>query len=173
MNVPTKIEGPRGCDMAWAAGLFEGEGSLSVLDKRGKRQFVQLSMTSTDRDVLARFIAIVSAGRMYGPYARTSGVKPQYLWRAHGWQLLHRLRREWGTYLGERRLARFDEVLSLQPAPYVRRNLATRKLSDDDVRDVRSRLARGESQRQIGASYDMPQATISRIKLRRIYKEVA
>jgi hypothetical protein len=37
---------------AWMAGLFEGEGSISISNKKG---YCYLQLTSTDRDVLMKF----------------------------------------------------------------------------------------------------------------------
>lgn len=53
--------------VAWAAGLFEGEGCVT---KAGGR--VNLRVTSTDQDVLEQFAAFVGAGKVYGPYVNTS-----------------------------------------------------------------------------------------------------
>jgi hypothetical protein len=49
-------------DIAWAAGLFEGEGCITKLN-RGTT--IQLSITSTDYDVLEKFKGIVGCGTIY------------------------------------------------------------------------------------------------------------
>jgi hypothetical protein len=51
-------------DIAWAAGLFEGEGCLSFSTVRGER-YPQAMLKTTDRDVLARFHRIVVVGAIY------------------------------------------------------------------------------------------------------------
>ncbi len=58
----------KACDMAWAAGLFEGEGCIVYL-RHGPRTSDgcywterQLQLTITDRDVLERFLQIVEVG---------------------------------------------------------------------------------------------------------------
>lgn len=97
-------------DWSWAVGLFEGEGSISMMDHR----YVQLCLNTTDEDVAKKFHALVG-GRLYGPYrnpAYKEHWKSQWLWRMNGHparELLLRLR----PYLGTRRAARADEVLSL------------------------------------------------------------
>lgn len=163
----------RATDRAWAAGLFEGEGSLSVNYNRNQRPHIQLSITSTDHDVIARFVETVGAGRVYGPYRQSRPGKPQYQWRAHGWELLKRLQQEWGPYLGARRSTRFAAVLALEPDPYVRVNRHQRKLTDDQVRDVRVRLGLGETQTSIARRHGTTQTTISHIKLGKTYREVS
>lgn len=161
-----------GVEIAWAAGLFEGEGSLSVMAKKGGRPAIQLSITSTDHDVLERFTVVVNAGKVYGPYRAKDKCKPQYQWRAHGWDLLQRLHDDWARFLGKRRRERFKAVLALRPARYVRTNLATRRLAINEVQDIRRRLLLGEAQRGIGATHRVSQTTISDIKLGNTYQEI-
>jgi hypothetical protein len=48
-------------DLAWAAGLFEGEGFL-VRRKVGNRVYLQVGIEMRDRDVMERFVAILIAG---------------------------------------------------------------------------------------------------------------
>ena len=72
-------------DIAWAAGLFEGEGSIGLHGagrkrKDGTRRLVtRLTMNQTDEDILNRFCRIVNAGTVMGPRLRP-GVKPQWSW---------------------------------------------------------------------------------------------
>lgn len=60
-------------DVAWAAGLFEGEGSISI---RHKRPICQLKMT--DGEMVTRFQKVVNCGRVYGPYGNRMGEKDGY-----------------------------------------------------------------------------------------------
>lgn len=55
-------------NLAWAAGLFEGEGCLSVSKKTGK-QFVniQIGLHERDKDVLEK-LALILGGKVLGPY---------------------------------------------------------------------------------------------------------
>lgn len=45
------------CEVAWATGLFEGEGSI-VAARRRERHYARLIVYSTDRDVLERWRAV-------------------------------------------------------------------------------------------------------------------
>lgn len=56
-------------DIAWAAGLFEGEGCIT-LSRVGGRAYLSLSvsMHPRDRDVLERFASAVGAGAVAGPH---------------------------------------------------------------------------------------------------------
>lgn len=100
-------------DREWAAGLFEGEGSISPL-RRGEHTYPNLQLAMTDEDVVARFVAAVGVGRMrgpYGPYESKDGSvrKPAWQWSASGvnaraimaWML---------PLLGARRRARWEEL---------------------------------------------------------------
>lgn len=54
---------PDRTEIAWAAGLFEGEGAICQ-DKNGR---VRLSLKMTDQDCVYQFCDIVG-GKVYGPY---------------------------------------------------------------------------------------------------------
>ena len=81
--------------IAWAAGIFEGEGSVMVSNKS-----LRLKVGSTDEDVVET-LRDVMGGRMTGPYDRGKN-KPNWVWAIYGeearraiWQFL--------PYLGIRR----------------------------------------------------------------------
>jgi len=63
--------------LAWAAGIFEGEGSISRI-RRGQDFDLQIAINMTDRDVLARFDEIVARGWLLSrrrEQARVHGVE--------------------------------------------------------------------------------------------------
>jgi len=97
-------------DLAWAGGLFEGEGCFTVQNQRGKCYPVA-SVSSTDRSTLDRFVRAVGLGKVYGPYRQGGkGTKPVYLWQLHNSKvgnLLHLL----DPWLSERRRTRARDVL--------------------------------------------------------------
>jgi hypothetical protein len=70
-------------EIAWVAGLFEGEGSITHV--RGR---TQLRIQMTDHEVLERFLEIVGAGKIYGPYALQGRDgyrrKPRWIWVCDG-----------------------------------------------------------------------------------------
>jgi hypothetical protein len=67
-------------ELAWAAGLFDGEGYVGVRPVQGTaRLFLQVQMTQVDRRVLDRFqSAVMGLGKVYGPYPRGGNSKPQF-----------------------------------------------------------------------------------------------
>ena len=51
---------------AWAAGLFDGEGSTSVLKaQRDKYAYVRMNVPQKLREVLDKFLSIVQVGKIY------------------------------------------------------------------------------------------------------------
>ena len=53
-------------DIAWAAGLFDGEGSTSVLKaQKDKYAYVRMNVPQKIREVLDKFIDIVQVGKIY------------------------------------------------------------------------------------------------------------
>jgi hypothetical protein len=122
----------RTIDIAWAAGLFEGEGAIctaqkfkAILNEDGQRRKSGLRwwmvIHSTDHDVLHRFHKIIGVGRMYGPYLDKRGdhYKPQLRWATTTLADAQSAARLLLPYLGERRAAKARECLE---AVYVRRN---------------------------------------------------
>lgn len=73
--------------IAWAAGLFEGEGTIVHRKTNGSKNGWTLSISSTDKDVLEKFFKIVGCGKLYGPYGyandsnrRREHHKPYWRW---------------------------------------------------------------------------------------------
>jgi len=111
-------------NLAWAAGLFEGEGSFSaglysrkhlVSGATRKYQSIQANLRMTDEDVVRRFGAIVGVGSVHGPYHHPSptrpNVKPFWMWQAAGFQQVQAIIAMLWAWLGCRRRDRAAEVL--------------------------------------------------------------
>lgn len=64
-------------ELAWAAGLFDGEGSASNNRRTATTSSIKLSVGQKDRRVLDRFHAAVGVGTVYGPRAG------MYYYQAH------------------------------------------------------------------------------------------
>jgi hypothetical protein len=95
---------PRREEIAWAAGVFEGEGCVTEVAGR-----FTLKVNNTDEEVIRRFDEIVQLGRMYGPYKNSGNDgytrrKPFWVWTAYeedGLEVMQML----APWLSERRLA--------------------------------------------------------------------
>ena len=107
-------------EIEWAAGLFEGEGSIERWRPTGQgNQQARLAVSMTDRDVLERFAKIVGVGKVWGPYQTKSGLnakgqpyKPMYRWAVVRITDVQRILRDFWPYLGQRRRARAADVIA-------------------------------------------------------------
>jgi hypothetical protein len=100
-------------DVAWAGGLFEGEGSFAPeVDRRIQKVYLQMALVSTDEDVVRRFHEIVGHGNVYGPIGNGDGHKPYWRWRTRGQNAI-KVGRVLLPHLGSRRRERFLELESL------------------------------------------------------------
>lgn len=92
-------------EIAWAAGLFEGEGTVALVRGKPPKQWVNLRMQvwSTDLDVLEKFQRIVG-GKIYGPYApKGLGTKPIWTWLLQSVEECKSVARSFLPWLGSRR----------------------------------------------------------------------
>lgn len=76
-------------DIAYAAGLYEGEGCVSGhpggLSPNGKRYMrIAITIKMTDREPLERFVQCVGHGKIYGPYIGAPPRKPAYMMQISG-----------------------------------------------------------------------------------------
>src|SRR5215831_1091860 len=113
-------------DIAWAVGLYEGEGSASV-NNRDRTPVVNLS--TTDLDTIERFHRIVGVGRI-GTYRPPLPRKPLYQWSVTKSDEIIQVLNLFidSGYLGSRRLEQANKVLvrarEIKPHRNKRRDLA-------------------------------------------------
>ena len=100
-------------DLAWAAGLFEGEGCFSPRRPSGRKSMhLHAAVTSTDRDVIERFAQILEFGHInYSARKARPHHTPTYRWFVNGEEVerLYELLEPW---LCGRRRARYAELLA-------------------------------------------------------------
>lgn len=99
----------RDTDISWAAGLFEGEGSIvNFLNKHGYYSR-SLSLGMVDEDVVAKFVNVVGAGS----YRRRtqSGRRDMFVWKIGKWVEIERVLKMFLPYFGERRSKAALELL--------------------------------------------------------------
>lgn len=96
-------------DSAWMAGLFEGEGSISISKKKG---YCYLQLVSTDEDVLYKFARLADCKNKitYCP-RRPHQTKDAWKWQVGNRQDVTRLLTEMMPFFGDRRTAKANEVL--------------------------------------------------------------
>jgi hypothetical protein len=110
---------PTDAEYAWAAGLFEGEGTFGF---NKQRDYPNFRLITTDEDVIDKFYGIVQAGHVYRNRKTTGfGKKQQYVWVAGSIADIRHVARILLPWLGKRRRARLLEVLDLyNTSPKVR-----------------------------------------------------
>lgn len=81
MRNPVVERHPSEAEIAYAAGLFEGEGSVCLQKptRNGHTPNVRLTINMTDLEPLQR-IQSIFGGRVTGPYARGEGRKDMWRW---------------------------------------------------------------------------------------------
>jgi hypothetical protein len=92
-------------DLAWAGGLFAGEGSFSGPDGNPRA-----SLNMIERDVVKRFQSSVGLGIIYGPQ-KGSGNHPRWQWVVYGFEDVQAVLAMLWPWLNERRRTRAKEVL--------------------------------------------------------------
>jgi len=144
--------------VAWAAGLFEGEGSFCFHKDEPK----SIQITSTDRDVLNK-VAGIFGGSVYQGTRNTQKDhwKDAYVWRLP----LREAERFWAEvkpFLGERRLQRGEEFMNLLRA----KRHARQEKSDQVLR----RYAKifelrnlGNTHKQIAQELNIDRTTVTKV----------
>lgn len=101
-------------DVAWAAGLFEGEGTIYLArsTRRNERPRLALSLSSTDKDVVEKFRSIFGVGTLTGPYMQKKSTKPCWLWRVRKEEDCDSMIEALYPYLGTRRRMTIDSLLA-------------------------------------------------------------
>jgi hypothetical protein len=104
--------------IAWAAGLFEGEGCFNLTvhkaSKVRRRPYPRAQLRMTDHDVVERFASVVEHGSITGPY-KCKNPKHLAFWN---WCWGGRAAMDWmwanfGPFLHKRRRAKLMEILIL------------------------------------------------------------
>jgi hypothetical protein len=95
-------------DLAWAGGLFEGEGCFTFRRTDGRAGVATISMT--DEDTLRRFHDVVGFGVLH-QLTRSPSHKPLWRWDARSFEHIQCLVAFLWPWLGSRRRKRAREVL--------------------------------------------------------------
>lgn len=97
-------------ELAWLAGLLEGEGSFGLHRKKDQeRAYPIISLGMTDRDVVSQAAGLMGKG-LTGPYGGLQGHKPWWNLTIYGAKAVAWMMTLY-VLLGERRQARIREVL--------------------------------------------------------------
>ncbi len=98
-------------EVAWAAGLFEGEGCFTIRRDRGIRwPSATTALNMTDFVPVERFAEIVQVGKVYGPYIY-GGNKPFIRWQVQGVEGMKTVLALLKPWLSWRRVHRAEEII--------------------------------------------------------------
>lgn len=102
-------------NLAWAAGLFEGEGCIFVSKKKG----ITLYLSMTDEDVVRKIHSTMGVGKVNGPYKQVAGTsrkesyKPAWTWSVGRAEMVQAVLAAFWCFLGERRKRKAKEAILL------------------------------------------------------------
>lgn len=97
-------------NIAWAAGLFEGEGCIVTGSPHNRWR---LTLSSTDEDVIRKFAVIVGVGGVLGPQRHKNPKwKPIWTWWCTGGEKTTALLAAFYPLLGERRKAKAEVLMA-------------------------------------------------------------
>lgn len=116
---------PSETEIAWLAGLLEGEGCFLYSKEASGRGRIRVVVRMTDRDVVERAAALMGGpgtvtafdprspgGKRVSEYANPETWQTLYIFRA-GSAHAERVMRMVRPYMGERRGAKIDELLAM------------------------------------------------------------
>ncbi|MCR4339224.1 MAG: hypothetical protein NUW01_04970 [Gemmatimonadaceae bacterium] len=123
-------------EIAWAAGLFEGEGCFSVWTGAHGRSYVRAQLGMKDGDVVERFAALAGAGKVRKRRTAHERWSPIFEWSTADSEAVRSLIVLLLPWLGERRAAKAREALEVlshvQTAAKNRTHCAKGHPYDDD-----------------------------------------
>lgn len=99
-------------NISWFAGLFKGEGSVSINRDKTARAVMQITMT--DEDVIRKAHNIIGVGNVTGPHGPyRPNEKATWSWRVSRFEESQAVMAAIYQFLGSRRRARIKEVLGI------------------------------------------------------------
>lgn len=98
---------PNPADVAYAAGLFEGEGCFTL-----NGVYPAAKVTMTDIEPLERLVFATGMGKVMGPYGPYRGCsKQQWTWALNGFEDVQAFAAMVWPYLSPRRQSKVTEIL--------------------------------------------------------------
>jgi predicted DNA-binding protein (UPF0251 family) len=158
-------------DLAWAAGLIEGEGCIFARTPgpnrktQGRNFFVTVAMT--DEDVIRKLHGVLKVGTVTGPYfSKQPRRKPRWAWQTNTFEAGQAVAAAIWPWLCSRRRARIKEALAIYHSADVKHKTPPRKivyLAYEAVERMRQLRADGMPQHAIAKQFGVSQSTVSKI----------
>ena len=166
---------PKKVDLAWAAGFFDGEGTVRVCSfkKQGYREYKKLSVSVAQchREVLDRFLVIVRKGKVYGPYDNKSrnghkNNKPYFVYSItgkHSKEVIEKIRPWLGGVKREQADRALAEVEEYDKHPKIPSGPKT-KLTPNEIEEIKALSRAGARSIDLAHIYNTSSTTIWGIK---------
>lgn len=153
-------------DLAWLAGLLEGEGSF-LHGPPSEPNRIRVSLAMTDEDVVAR-AAVMLGVRYKKEPSRNDKWKPSYYLQVRG-RRAARLMRQLHPLMGVRRRKKIEEVLRV----FIERDSGhPRKLTENDVRAIRLTNPTIVSSEVLAKQYGVSGNLVRRVRRGEVWKHV-
>jgi hypothetical protein len=104
-------------DTAWAAGLYEGEGTCFGHVSGNGYASVRMRIGMTNQEPVRRFAEIVGVGKVHGPYkssSRKPNWSPMFYWQADGYSTCAEVMELLHQHLSERRREQYQAALDVR-----------------------------------------------------------
>lgn len=99
--------------VAWAAGLFDGEGCIAAKQAGKRGSGAQLRLGMNDLDVVERFRDVVGCGKIYAHKPGTGSTKPCHTWYVYEATFVIEILEMLLPWFGERRRAKAIETIAM------------------------------------------------------------
>lgn len=97
-------------EVAWLAGLIEGEGYFSI----SKKGHISLGVNMCDLDIIERLREVTGEGLIYSRKVYVPNHSPSWSWKVAKHDEVQAIARTIRPWMGARRQARIDQVLAVQ-----------------------------------------------------------
>jgi hypothetical protein len=138
-------------DLMWLVGLLEGEGSF-IFPAPSEPTSPRVTLQMTDEDVVRRAARLMGIEYVHKSHRHPDIWKPTYQVSLKG-KRARALMEQLLPYMGVRRSQRIRGILALRPPGVAGEN--TRKLSDEQVREIYRLCLTGESTERIASEYNV------------------
>lgn len=117
-TIETEPQAAEAADLAWLAGLIEGEGSFSHHVERKQVHSLRIRVVMSDEDVVRRCLMVSGLGTFHGPHQdmRNPAYKPTWAWQVSSREDVVALMTALRPLMGERRRSQIDECLAIHGA---------------------------------------------------------
>lgn len=106
-ELPRQKEVAAAADLAWAAGLFDGDGCVTTHPTSG----LQVLMSKTDQEVLDRFCKVAALGKVYGPYSNGPGKRQRWQYQIADREDIRTLYRLLWNHLGSVKKDQYTKLI--------------------------------------------------------------